>query len=120
MDDEHGVELETDRARLDAAHASEEHRGEELVVTGARVDLVRDLVEQGLARRVLDQPDERLDIGGDGNNGGQVRRRGSAGGREMVEKREVRQAGKNTGLHGPAHESPSRGREHARSPGRTG
>ena len=64
VDHEDGVELEADRRPgLDVSHARQEQAGEELAVAQARLDLRRHLLEQALARRILQQPDGRFDAG---------------------------------------------------------
>src|SRR6185437_5302646 len=92
VDDQHGMELETDRARLDAAHAGQEHGAEQLFVTGTRVNFGGDLFEQFVALRVLNETDERFDLGAEGNElacglvfGGRSR--------QSVEETEVAQCG---------------------------
>ena len=111
VDDQDGVELEADRPRLDAAHAGQEHGAEQLLVAGAPADLRGDRFEQLLARRVLDEADERLDVGAelhDVRSGLDLR---GGDGRQAVEEGEVAEAGGGAGLQGPVHEiSPGEGR----------
>jgi hypothetical protein len=68
VDDEDGVELETDRSRLNAAHAGEHEPRQDLLVAGAAADALGDLLEQAIARRVFDEPDQRFDVAFDGRN----------------------------------------------------
>src|SRR5437660_12854919 len=57
------MKLEADRTRLDAAHAGEEEPGQQLLITDAALHLLRYCSQQSLARRLLNQAHQRLDIG---------------------------------------------------------
>ena len=64
VDDQHGVELEADRRpRLDVLHAGQQQRGQQLAIAQALVNPAGDFFEQPVARRLFDQPHERLDLG---------------------------------------------------------
>src|SRR5262249_45861765 len=96
VDHQHRVELEADGPRLDAPDPRQEHGREQVLVAGALVDLGGHLRHEVLARRVLDQLDQGLDLpvqtdqpapdgvggggGGQGGGGGGGGRRGGGGG----------------------------------------
>ena len=62
VDDQDGVELEPDRARLDAADAGEEQRGQQLLIAGSPPDAPRHNLQKVVAVGVFNQSNQRLDI----------------------------------------------------------
>ncbi len=63
IDDHHGVELEADRPRLDVADARQEQAGEQVLVREALLELRDHHFESAVARSLLDQPHDGLDLG---------------------------------------------------------
>ena len=57
------MELEANRARLDVADAGEQNGGKQLAIGQPTFDPGADLLQQPLARRVFEEPDEGLDVG---------------------------------------------------------
>src|SRR5262249_21386674 len=88
VDDEHRVELEADRTRPDAAYAGEPERAERFLVARPAANLARDGFEHLVLRRLLDEANERFDVGAEGDETGR-RFVVGPGGREGVEEREV-------------------------------
>ncbi len=62
VDDEHRVEFEADGTRLNAAYAGKHERAQDLLIAGAAANARADLFEQAVARGVLNQANQRLDI----------------------------------------------------------
>ena len=64
VDDQDRVELEADAGpRLDVAHAGQQQRRQHVAVSQALPDPRGDLLQQPLARGLLQQPDQGLDLG---------------------------------------------------------
>ena len=80
VDDQHGVKLEADlRPRLHVAHAGQQQRGQHVAIAQARVNPGGHFLQQLLARRVFQQPHDRLDLGLEPHD---VRRALGLGGRD--------------------------------------
>jgi hypothetical protein len=60
--DQHRVEFETHRTRLNVAHARELQRGENFPITQSAFDARGDFLEHAFARRRFEQPHQRLDF----------------------------------------------------------
>ncbi len=64
VDHQHRVELEPDVGpRLDVAHAGQQQGGQHFLIAQPLLDPPGDLLEEPLARGVLQQPDDGLDLG---------------------------------------------------------
>jgi hypothetical protein len=62
VDDEHGVELEANRPRLDIADPGQQQCGNRLAVAEAPTNAMAQLLENPFARRVFEQSHERFDL----------------------------------------------------------
>ncbi len=117
VDDQHGVELETDRPRLNAAHAGQEHGAEQLLIAGSFSHLIDDAFHEFVARRVFEQTDERFNFGAERDEmaSGFVVVGGRGG--QAVQESEVAESGDGARLQRARHETSSiEGVEHERSP----
>jgi len=110
---QHGVELEPDRTGLNAARTGKKERGQQLLLANALMHLPGDRFEKSFPRRILDQTNQRFDVGAElhlfaRHTGVRGRNRWQA-----MEERQIAEAGKSPGFQTVAHEvATGEGTEH--------
>ena len=87
IDDENGVEFETDGMRLNVANAGKKQRSEEFAISQALAKARADFFEEPFARSVFKETNKRLDIGMKPHDFGSQLRFGGRGPRETGKKR---------------------------------
>ena len=96
IDDEHRMELESDRARLDVAHAGQQQRRENFTIRRAAFDFGSHLLQHTFAGRVLQQPDQRLNLGMQPHHARFELRLGGGDRGQLREKAQIAQGGQRT------------------------
>src|SRR6187431_1397133 len=92
VDNEHCVEFESDRARLNIPNTRELERREDFAIRGAALDLCAHFLEQAISRTVLEQSHERLDLWTESHEVRICCRLGGGDGRQSTQKCQLREA----------------------------